>query len=114
MEAALTGLEKAKNWFRNSAVAFAVSAVVMIGSVALNNYRLNRLEENQSNFATKRGVELLKDAQNAEVDALIALADSSRKDAIRLFHDKIKIVDDNIFGFGMNISRGEKEVLKQQ
>jgi hypothetical protein len=114
MEAALDGLEKAKNWFRNSAVAFAVSAVIMIGSVALNNYRLNKVEDNQSLFATKKGVELLKQAQNAEIDAFINLADTSKKCALQIFHDKINIINDNIFMFGMDVSRGGKEVLKQQ
>jgi hypothetical protein len=106
IEKALEGLEKVKNWFRNSAILFTLSAVVMIGSVALNNYRLNKIEMNQPLFATKKGVELLKQANDAEVRALIALSDSSRKDAILMFHNEITKINDNIFMFGMDIMRG--------
>lgn len=98
-----------KNWFRNSAVIFAIATFVMIGSIALNNYRLNKVEADIPLLASKRGVEMLEQVHTMENNAVVALLDSTKRLDLLKVYEEGKIIKSQIFVYGMGVTRGERE-----
>jgi hypothetical protein len=95
-----------KNWFRNSAVMFAIATFVMIGSIALNNYRLNKVESDIPLLASKKGVELLEQVHTMEMNASLALLDSTKRVDMKKVYAEGEIIKSQIFVYGMGITRG--------
>jgi phosphoenolpyruvate carboxylase len=100
------GLSTTKAWFRNAAIVFSAATVVTIGSVFVNNYRLNKAEEAISLAASKRSFELLEQSFDANTNAMLNLVDKNYKDAAREFVKETKKINDNIFQFSTSITRG--------
>jgi predicted negative regulator of RcsB-dependent stress response len=106
VEKAIEGLETTKTWFRNSALAFIAASILTIGSVARNEYRLNRAEDNMSRAASIKSVELLKDSFESNSNALLNLVDENYKTAAEQFIKETQKINENIFMYSTQVTRG--------
>ena len=109
-EAVIKELEKTKNWYKASSFTFFIATIALIGSIYLNNYRINNLEEHMSQAASKRGVGLLTDIHNAEVKALSGLIDNlDKKEILREVHDVCNKTQENIIFYSLGVTRSGKK-----
>lgn len=102
-------LEKVKTWYKASSLTFFIATIALIGSIYVNNHRLNSVESEMDNAASIKGVELLSQLHQAEVVAIGELiTDADKKATLKGFQSVIKSVNENIFAYSMSITRGIK------
>ena len=99
-------LKKTKSWWTGAAITFFLATIAMIGSVTLNNYRINALELAIDQTASRKGVELLRQSYDAEQKAFVNLLRIDYQKAALEFHEDCKKINDNIFFYSMSVTRG--------
>lgn len=108
-ESATANLDKVKAWYRNAAVAFAVSIVVFASIFGVVGYRLGAIESTVKNdLATKKSVEFLMNAQTATTSAVRCLVEEKYQEGYDEIRNVKKLMDENIWAFTSDL-RGGKE-----
>jgi mannose/fructose/N-acetylgalactosamine-specific phosphotransferase system component IID len=108
-EKVIKDLEKVKMWYKTSSFTFFIATIALIGSIFLNSYRVGKLEEKIQECASIKGVQLLSNMHKAEIKAVTNLVDDKdKKETIKEVQGMIDLVNDNIFGYAMEVTREVK------
>lgn len=109
-EKLFAGLEKTKAWYSKTMIAFVAATLTLVGSVFLNAYRINKLEDSMSQAVSIKAFELMQKSISAETDALIGLIDEKdHKQIATEFNEKCKKINDDIFFYSTLITKGGRE-----
>lgn len=105
-EKLFAGLEKTKAWYSKAMITFVVATLTLVGSIFLNSYRINKLEDSMSQAVSIKAFELMQKSITANTDALIELiSDKDHKQIAKEFNDKCKKINDDIFMYSTLITR---------
>jgi len=102
----LKSLENTKKWYKAASIAFTIAFMVFVSASGVVTYKQNIFSDELKTKAPLKTVELLKDSNEAQTEALINLVDKQYKEAAREFAAKCKIINDNIFTY--TTTRGAK------